>query len=61
MRSWIASAVVVTPPSFLVPEGLVCDPRPNDMEMSPLLRTNRQPPLVGEIKERFWAFMGGVF
>jgi hypothetical protein len=41
MRSWIASAVVVTPPSFLVPEGLVCDPLPNDMEMSPWLRTNR--------------------
>jgi hypothetical protein len=56
IRSWMESAVVVTPSSFLVPEGLVCDPRPNDIqrglrcyellggkEWRPQVRSRRKP------------------
>src|ERR1700737_5103232 len=56
MRSWMERAVVVTPSSFLGPEGLVCDPRPNDIrrclrcyellggkEWPPQVRSRRKP------------------
>jgi hypothetical protein len=70
MRSWMEGAVVVTPSSFLVPEGLVCDPRPNDIrrclryyellgdrELPPQVRSRHKP---GQQPAPNWENLSGL-